>query len=175
MGVDGSACVSGLFVGEPWRSASSVPVDATLEVVYRRYFGGLMRVAFLMTGSNAVAEDLVHDVFVRCAGRLSRLEDPGSYLRASVVNACRRHHRRERRQADRAVSVSEPEPSTADAVAVRRALMSMPPRRRAAVVLRFYEDLAYDDIAATLGCRPSTARSLVHRGLEELRGELHER
>ena len=51
-----------------------------------------MRLAFLMAGSNAVAEDLVHDVFVRVADRVESLADPGPYLRVAVVNACRRHH-----------------------------------------------------------------------------------
>ena len=50
----------------------------SLEDVYRTEFAGLMRLAFLMTGSNAVAEDLVHDVFVRVADRVDSLEDPAS-------------------------------------------------------------------------------------------------
>jgi DNA-directed RNA polymerase specialized sigma24 family protein len=52
------------------------------DVVYREQFARLMRVAYLMMGSNAVAEDLVHDVFIRCSGRLDTVDDPASYLRA---------------------------------------------------------------------------------------------
>ena len=144
--------------------------DRSLEGAYRVHFPALMRIAFLMTGSNAVAEDLVHDVFVRCSGRFSQLDDPRSYLSAAVVNACRRHHRRENRVTDGPMPTVESEPSTADAVAMRRALLAMTPNRRAALVLRFYEDLTHDDIAVVLGCRPATARSLVRRGLDELRG-----
>lgn len=148
--------------------------DDLLEAEYRRHFGSLMRVAVLMTGSNTVAEDLVHDVFVRCADRLGDLEDPGSYLKVSVVNACRRHHRTSPSDLDEGSLPAVAEPAIADAVAVRRALMEMSPRRRAAVVLRFYERMPHDEIAAALGCRPATARSLVRRGLNDLKGALDE-
>lgn len=145
-----------------------------LDAAYRRHFGSLMRVAVLMTGNNHVAEDLVHDVFVRCASRLGDVDDPGSYLRASVVNACRRHYRFDRSDADEQSIPAVMEPSTADAIAVREALMLMSPRRRAAVVLRYYEGLPHNEIAEALGCRPATARSLVRRGLNDLRGALDE-
>jgi RNA polymerase sigma factor (sigma-70 family) len=161
-------------VAAPSESAGSRERPTSLETAYREHFPALMRVAYLMTGSHVAAEDLVHDVFVRCSNRIDRLDDARSYLRASVVNACRRHHRREARLAAEAPPLAEPEPATADAVAVRRALMAMSPRRRAAVVLRFYGDLSHEDIAKVLGCRTATARSLVHRGLEDLRGALDE-
>jgi DNA-directed RNA polymerase specialized sigma24 family protein len=81
-----------------------------------------MRLAFLMTGSNAVAEDLVHDVFVRVADRIDSREDPAPYLRMAVVNACRRHLRRAMRLARPGSETGDPEPPTADAIAVRQAL-----------------------------------------------------
>lgn len=146
--------------------------ERSLEDVYRTEFAGLMRLAYLMTGSNAVAEDLVHDVFVRVADRIDLLENPAPYLRVAVVNACRHHHRRAMRLTRPASETGDPEPPTADAVAVRQALMAMSARRRAAVVLRFYADLPHEQIADALGCRTATARSLVHRGLEDLRGAL---
>jgi len=52
---------------------------------------------------------------------------------------------------------------------MRGALLSLPPRQRAAIVLRFYEDFHESEIADLLRCRPSTVRSLVARGLEALR------
>ena len=48
-------------------------------------------------------------------------------------------------------------------------LAELPPRRRAALVLRFYEDLQVRDIAVALGCSPGTVKSLIHRGLAQLR------
>ena len=121
--------VGELIVVDSSTPASASGDDRSLEGAYRVHFPALMRIAFLMTGSNAVAEDLVHDVFVRCSGRLSQLDDPRSYLRAAVVNACRRHHRRESRVTEAPMQTVESEPSTADAVAMRRALLAMSPNR----------------------------------------------
>ena len=56
-----------------------------MDETYRSLFAPLVRVALLMTGSNAAAGGAVHAVFVRCAGRLDTLDDPPSYLRAAVV------------------------------------------------------------------------------------------
>ena len=156
-----------LAVGEP--SASN-----RFDTVYREHFAVLMRVAFLMLGSNNAAEDLVHDVFVRCASRLDELEEPASYLRVAVVNACRHEFRRRARvgsDASRPLEVAVPP----DSVDVQRALLALGARQRAAVVLRFYEDLPFDDVARALGCRPATARSLVRRAMKEMRGALDER
>jgi RNA polymerase sigma factor (sigma-70 family) len=52
------------------------------------------------------------------------------------------------------------------------ALATLSPRQRAAIVLRFYEDLPDDEIAQVLGCRPATVRTTVHRGLAALRKEI---
>lgn len=168
MGVDGVLGARALGVDD------DAETRGDFEAVYRRHFPALMRTAFLMTGSNAVAEDLVHDVFVRCADRLPHLDNPASYLRAAVVNACRRHHRQTARFSSSDDELHHTDPPAADAVAVRRALMTMGSRRRAAVVLRYYHDLPHDEIADALGCRTATARSLVRRGLNDLRGALDE-
>lgn len=138
------------------------------EAAYRQHFPALMRVAYLMTGSNAVAEDVVHDVFVACADRLEGLDDPGPYLRVSVVNGCRRHHRRRARTAEQAQLCDEIElPS--ELVELRDGLDRLDHRKRAAVVFRYFLDMPYEEIAAALNCRPSTARSLVHRSLRQLK------
>src|SRR5438132_7657769 len=72
--------------------------DARFAVLYRAQFLVLMRVAFLMTGSNETAEDVVQDTFIRCRSRLGDLEHPPSSLRAAVINECRSVHRRSRRR-----------------------------------------------------------------------------
>jgi RNA polymerase sigma-70 factor (sigma-E family) len=152
------------------------PVEATggagspqsFADLYRAHYARMVRLAYLLTGSGAVAEELVQDAFVRVHDRWAAAEHPQAYLRAAVVNACRSHHRRlglERRRAP-----TPPDPQVVDAPdEVWDALDRLPPRQRAALVLRFWEDLSEADIARALGCRPGTVKSLVHRGLAELR------
>lgn len=143
-------------------------IDDEFATLYAAHYGPLVRVAFLMTGSNEIAEDVVQDVFLRCRSRLPELEHPLSYLRAAVVNACRSHHRRrqiaERLPVDR-VELGLP----VELIEFRGALLSLPTRQRSAVVLRYVCDLPDDEIAELLGCRPATVRSLIHRGLNALR------
>jgi RNA polymerase sigma factor (sigma-70 family) len=86
----------------------------------------------------------------------------------AVVNACRAHHRRQRRERARFPdlvldAVSRETPMMLDALA------KLPYRQRAALVLRYWEDRSEREIAEVLGCRPATVRSHVRRGLESLR------
>jgi RNA polymerase sigma factor (sigma-70 family) len=154
-------------VRERTRVASSVTPGA-LEAAYREHVGALKRVAFLLTGSNAAADDVVHDVFLRCADRLDALDHPASYLRAAVVNECRSIHRHNQRFAtnidpDRTDALPE------DVVETLDALARLGDRQRAAIVLRYFVDVPDAEIARFLSCRPSTVRSLVRRGVAELR------
>lgn len=136
----------------------------------------MVRLAHLVTGSNGVAEDVVQEAFVRLRAQWHRVDNPGGYLRTTVVNLARGHLRRrgvERRHAlterplDDLRLTGDPEIDDTWA-AVRR----LPPRQRAVLALRFYEDLPLTEIAATLGCRVGTVKSNLHRGLARLRKEL---
>lgn len=137
--------------------------------LFARRYADMVRVATLMVGSNAVAEELVQDAFVRVQRNWGRIEgEPDGYLYRAVTNTCRSHLRR--RQLERAF---RPDPRPADAVpepdGVLPYLEHLSPRRRVAIVLRYYADLPDDAIAEALECRPATVRSLVHRGLQQLR------
>lgn len=66
-----------------------------LEVVYRREHAPMVRLAHLLVRDRAVAEELVQDAFLRLHARLDGVDDPGAYLRTTVVNLCRGHGRRE--------------------------------------------------------------------------------
>lgn len=151
--------------------------DATVTpegfgVLYRGHYSRMVSLAYLLTGSTAAAEDIVQDVFVKVYRRWGKIDKPAGYLRAAVVNACRSHHRRtmvERRHPP-APHKSQAAPSEPDEMWQR--LTRLSPRRRAALVLRFYEDLSVAQVAQVLGCRQQTAKSLIHRGLTQLRGEL---
>src|SRR6266571_9129414 len=152
-----------------------------LGELYLRHADAAVRLAYLLTGDRALAEDLVQDAFVRLAGRLIHLRDPGAfdaYLRTTVVNLTRSHFRRrrvERAYLERARSATAqeaarwPASSVEDREEMWRALARLSQRQRAAIVLRFYEDLPEAQVADILKCRPGTVKSLVSRGLETLR------
>jgi RNA polymerase sigma-70 factor (sigma-E family) len=140
----------------------------SLDDLYRDEFERMVRLAYLLTGSSAVAEDLVQDSFVRVQQKWGSIRQPSAYLRTSVVNACRAHHRTTKRHQARFPELVT-EMVTPETPMLLDALARLPYRQRAALVLKFYEDRSEADIAETLKCRPATVRSLVHRGLATLR------
>ena len=140
------------------------------DEVYASTYRNLLRVAYVLTGSAAAAEDVVHDVMCSVGPRMATLEDPAAYLRVAVVNRCRSLHRR----AVRAPSPERPIDAHLDPglTELRDELGRLPVKQRTAVVLRYLCDLSDADIASTLDCREATVRSLIHRGLHELRRTL---
>jgi len=152
-----------------------------LEELYLRHAPDGLRLAFLLTGNMAVAEDLVQEAFARLIGRLRHIREPaafGAYLRVTITNLSRNHFRttaRERRFVQRVGPLARQEsiePDVAGHEAVIKALMTLPERQRTAVVLRFYEDLTEEQAARILRCRTGTFRSLVSRGMASLRSTL---
>ncbi len=139
---------------------------------YLAQYPGLVRLAYVLTSSSELAEDMVQDCFVRLHGHYERLDTPERYARQAVVNACRSHFRRAGRERDRRplLYVVDGDGQEVAAGELHDVLMALPYRQRAAVVLRYYSDLSELEIAEVLGCRPGTVGSLIHRGLERLRG-----
>jgi len=149
-----------------------------LAEVYERSAPAGFRLAYLLTGDRALAEDLVQEAFLRFVGRLHHLREPeafDAYLRRTIVNLSKDVFRRraiERSYLERHTTEFREGHTDRDVAAYesrRTALLSLPPRQRAAIVLRYYEDLQESEIAGVLQCRPATVRSLVARGLEALR------
>jgi RNA polymerase sigma factor (sigma-70 family) len=151
-----------------WLDNHAEDGSRSLEDLYGELYQPMVRLAYLLTGSRSVAEDVVQDSFARLHRRWDRVRKPSAYLRASVVNACRAFHRRARRERARFADLVGDEVS-AETPMVLDALAVLPYKQRAALVLRFWEDRPDADIAEFLGCRPATVRSLVYRGLRALR------
>ncbi|MCB0972301.1 MAG: SigE family RNA polymerase sigma factor [Acidimicrobiales bacterium] len=145
---------------------------ARLEALYRESYEPSVRLAHLLVGDRARAEELTQDAFVRVHARMDGLDEPAAYLRTVLVNLCRDAGRRRSRfqclPEARARTVDAPH-VPADATAVWQALHGLPDRQRTALVLRYYLDRPTDEIAEVLGVRPATVRSLVHRGLATLK------
>jgi RNA polymerase sigma-70 factor (sigma-E family) len=163
----------------------AVTIESSLERsplgdLYVRHAPEGIRLAFVLTGDRALAEDLVQEAFARLVGRLRHLRDPGAfgaYLRRTIVNLATSHFRRrrvERAYLERSATAPEAETSANEELdaTMHDALLRLPERQRAAIVLRFYEDLSDGQTAEILRCSPGTVRSLVSRGMTTLRSEL---
>ncbi|HVF13176.1 MAG TPA: SigE family RNA polymerase sigma factor [Acidimicrobiales bacterium] len=141
----------------------------TFEALYVLEYRPMVRLAFVLLGRDGPAEETVQDAFARVYERWDSLQAPGGYLRTCVVNGCRDVLRR-RRMAVWKRPDPAPLSSELGADHLSDALAELPARRRAAVVLRYYCDLSEAEIAATLGVRPGTVKSMLHRSLIQLRG-----
>lgn len=136
----------------------------------------LVRLCSLLAGGHMEAEDVVQDVFVRAADRLQSLSPAatGPYLRRAVVNTWRNRLRRlalERRPRLRFLpDAIMPGTNVEEHDAVWAAIARLPPRQRACLVLRFYEDLSERDVADVMGCSVGTVKSQTSKGLARLRG-----
>jgi RNA polymerase sigma-70 factor (sigma-E family) len=146
--------------------------------LFREHHVELVRLALVMTGDVATAEDVVQDAFERLHRRWPRLLQPErglGYVRSSVLNGCRSVHRHAavtRRHAPQLASAetahADPGPTVADRSQLASALRSLPPRQREVLVLRYYLDLDVAEIADTLRIGPSAVRSTCARGLAAL-------
>jgi RNA polymerase sigma-70 factor (sigma-E family) len=159
-----------------------------VAALYRAHALGLTRLALLLTGDRASAEDVVQESFLGLYRGWARLSDPAKapgYLRASVVNGCRSVHRRRQAgwplrgtadldaasdmpvlSAESSVLAGERERETLAAVA------RLPRRQREVLALRYYADLADGEIAAVLGVSRGTVSSTASRALAALARDL---
>jgi RNA polymerase sigma-70 factor (sigma-E family) len=134
--------------------------------------------ARLLTDDDHMAEDIAHDAFIRAAGRFANLRRPDAfdaYLRKAVLNGCRARWRRVRLEREwlrrqPPGDVVQPQPFDPDQrTLVWRAIAELPWRQRAAVVLRYYEDLPYGEIADLLRCSTGAVESLLSRAMSTLK------
>jgi RNA polymerase sigma-70 factor (sigma-E family) len=150
------------------REPSAVAVEVvSFDGLYALEAGRMLRLAYLMLGSHAVAEEAVQDAFAKVFEKWDRIDVPGAYLRTCVVNNCRRSMRRTHMERDR--MRLEQETPTPESEYLHDALAKLSPKQRAAIVLRYFDDRSEADIAEMLRVRPGTVKSLLSRGLGELR------
>ena len=158
------------------RDPSEPPLDAVdgFDGLFEAKRVPMVRLATLLVGSPAIAEEVVQDAFASVSERWTQLDRPGAYLRTSVVNGCKGILRRrtiEQRYRAARVEVADSE-IPEQLIDLRRALDRLTDRQRLVVVLRYFADLPDEQIAEALGVRPATVRSLAHRAVAALRKEM---
>ena len=152
--------------------------DGAIAWLFRTRYGDLVRLAYLLTSDNAMAEELVQEAFVvtwRSWDKLSAPEAAFAYLRATVVNLARMSLRRRllelrHRRAEIAEPAVEYDPAGGIDLADLVAGLSM--RRRACIVLRYFADLSEEETARLLGVSVGTVKSTTHKALRDLERRL---
>jgi RNA polymerase sigma-70 factor (sigma-E family) len=157
-------------------------VFVTFEEFVAVRLGALIRYATVVTWDPYLAEDITQDVLVRAQARWSRigrLDAPEQYVKRMVLNEFLSWRRRRAAHLVfmptlEGVTPHEPDRTGAvdDRDLARRLIAGLPPKQRAAIALRYYEDLTDEQIAELLGCRTGTVRSYLSRGLATLRKAL---
>jgi RNA polymerase sigma-70 factor (sigma-E family) len=140
----------------------------------------LFRTAYLMVGDHQLAQDLLQEALVKTLIAWPRLRDRANleaYTRRIIVTTSvswRRRRSFHERPSDRVPELIDADPVEAMLThdAVIRALLTVPPRQRAAIVLRYYQDLSEAHTADALGCSVGAVKSQVSAGLKRLREAL---
>jgi RNA polymerase sigma-70 factor (sigma-E family) len=155
--------------------------DVAFHAFFEQQHVGLSRLAYLMTGETAVADDLAADALTEVWQHWERVAaagDPAAYARGIVANLTRTWIRKQVR-ARRGLRLLEmsgddgrADPDTPAVLDVRRALRKLPHRRRACVVLRYAFDLSEREVAETLGISVGAVKSQTSRGARQLAGML---
>jgi RNA polymerase sigma-70 factor (sigma-E family) len=150
----------------------------SLTELYRLHSPGALRLAYVLVGDNDLAQDLVHDAFLRLFGRYRDLRDADhfeAYLRRTVINLSKNHHRRSSNERSflarsRPAGSATQQPNGGDEVT--QALMRLPERQRAALALRYLEDLSEQQTADAMDTTVAAVKSLTQRGSKALREQL---
>ena len=163
-----------------------VAVDSTEEDFarfVRTRWDHLVRTAYLLTGDRGRAEDLVQTTLVKVHRRWAHVasESPYAYTRAALANESASWWRRRRVAESLGDVPAHADRSPGDAYAavdardeLGRAVLQLPPRMRAVIVLRYFEDLSEADTAAALGMSAGSVKSQASRGLDRLRAVMQE-
>lgn len=152
--------------------ADDAPIS--IDQLFRTQRVPMVRMAYVLTGANFIADEVVQDAFLKVHANWDRIDNPGGYLRTAVVNGCRSYHRHQAVETRINPSfATDGVVSDHDAV-LADALAKLSVRKRMALALRYYCDLTDADIALALDVRPATVRSIIHRGLADLRKEIEQ-
>jgi RNA polymerase sigma factor (sigma-70 family) len=145
---------------------------AEFELFYSSHRAGALRLAHLLTGSAGIGQEVVQDAFVAVHTNWQQIDNPGAYLRVAVLNRSRSVQRRQMRERHHLRRYVEPVTDLPEYDATWQLIRRLPVDQRAAIVLRFYEDLPIAEIATAMGKPTGTVKSLLHRGLARLKASI---
>ena len=158
--------------------------DRGIEALFDRHYAPMCRLAYVILGDAAVAEEIVMEALIKTFSGWGRIRDVSradAYLRRAVVNLCRSKIRRKTiearvnavayRRAERRAPEWDPDRHETTRL-VWEAVRNLPDRQRACVVLRYYEDMQESQIADILGCSVGTVKSQLSKARSKLEASL---
>lgn len=154
---------------------SRTPSDAEFTEFVHGAWPGLFRTAYLLLGDHALAEDLVQTSLAKTYAAWARIREPDAaagYARTTLVNTASSWFRRKswrNELSTESLPETDNAPDATDRPAVLDALRQLPPRQRAVIVLRYYEDLSVAQTAHALDCSEGTVKSQTSDALARLR------
>jgi RNA polymerase sigma-70 factor (sigma-E family) len=156
-------------------AAIGTETDSGFAWLFRDEYPAIVRTAYLMLGDREAAEDVAQEAFVRLYSywrRVSRYDRPGAWVRRVAIRLAGRARRRaaELPLLPEAGTVID-SPGDPD---LQRALLALPAKQRAAIVLHYLEDLPVAEVASLMGCAVSTAKVHLHRARGRLAALLGE-
>jgi RNA polymerase sigma factor (sigma-70 family) len=157
-------------VGDPLLRSRASSADE-LERLYVTERRRLVALAAAITLDRSLADEVVHDAFAGLQRHFATVTNPAGYLQRAVVHRSISVIRRRRTAARFPLPVARVtiSPEIDD---TWKAVTELPPRERAVVVLRYWQDMSENEIATTLGWPNGTVKSTLHRALRRLKGEL---
>jgi len=154
------------------RRAEPGAAEHAFDALFRREFGPITRTAYLVVGDWEIAREIAQDAFVQALKHWQKvrgMESPGGWVRRvairDAVRSRRRHARGRELEAERARRPAEP---ATDSLDMRTALLTLPPRQRAAIALHYLDDRPVAEVAALLGCSAGAVKTHLSRGRETL-------
>ena len=152
----------------PTKVQPKVATPAGFYDFYGVQFTPMIRLARGLVDTSECAEEIVQDAFVRAFERWDRVDEPLAYVRTAVINGARSELRK--REVRRRLGRQQPLARAAtEGDYLIDALDKLAPKRKTALVLRFYAQMSEREIAEAMDVRPGTVKSLVSRGLADLR------
>jgi RNA polymerase sigma-70 factor (ECF subfamily) len=184
---------------EPWGDEVELVEQAKSQPeafgqLYDRYYSVVLNYVFRRTLDVALAEELTSNTFFKALRALQDYENRGKFLawlyriagnEIRLSGRARRHRQegtarwraepgRVRFEADSAIATEEIEDQARQFARLHEALGRLPERYQTILALRYFESLSYEDVALVVGLKLGTVKSLIHRGLEQLRRQYEE-
>lgn len=176
IGLAGQATEGGPAVtsssGGPAAGDAGAGPSMSFEAFYVEMWPWAVRVASLITQSQDAGPEIAQESLISLLRRWGEVDHPKAYLRRSIVNQCQNWQRKERTRREKLPLLAEHATEEARPSELGDAIGRLPARQRAVLVLRYYCDLTESEIAAALGCRRGTVKSLASRALSQLRKEV---